>query len=107
MDSDGNEVQSQEAHTVSCSIGGLWDVSTERSCGGSWVNSVMDSDKTAHACTVCVCIGVDSGVPVQKLMRYRAKSSLACSRAKFPTRVHLDLEASGMFRPRDLAVARG
>ena len=55
-----NEVQSQEAHTVSCSI--------------LRKNSVMDSDKTAHACTVCVCIGADSGVPVQKLMRYHAST---------------------------------
>ena len=69
-----NEVQSQEAHTVSCSIGGLLDVSTERSCGGSWVNPAVDTDKTAHACTVCVCIGADSGVPVQKLMRYHAST---------------------------------
>ena len=50
-----------------------------------------------------VWIEVDSGVPVRKLTRYHmvfcAKSSLTCSRAKFSTRVDLDLEASRMFRP--------
>ena len=54
-------------------------------------------------CMHRVWIGVDSGVPVRKLTRYHmvscAKSSLTCSRAKFSSRVHLDLEASRMFRP--------
>ena len=54
-------------------------------------------------CMHRVWIEVDSGVPVRKLTRYHmvfcAKSSLKCSRAKFSTRVHLDLEASRMFRP--------
>ena len=52
-------------------------------------------------CMHRVWIGVDSGVPVRKLTRYHmvfcAKSSLTCSRAKFSSRVHLDLEASRMF----------
>ena len=53
-------------------------------------------------CMHRVWIGVDSGVPVRKLTRYHmvfcAKSSLTCSRAKFSSRVRLDLEASRMFR---------
>ena len=52
-------------------------------------------------CMHRVWIEVDSGVPVRKLTRYHmvfcAKSSLTCSRAKFSSRVHLDLEASRMF----------
>ena len=40
---------------------------------------------------------------MRKLTRHHmvfcAKSSLTCSRAKFSSRVHLDLEASRMFRP--------
>ena len=54
-------------------------------------------------CMHRVWIEVDSGDPVRKLTRYHmvfcAKSSLTCSRAKFSTRVDLDLEASRMFRP--------
>ena len=54
-------------------------------------------------CMHRVWIGVDSGVSVRKLTRYHmvicAKSSLTCRRAKFSSRVHLDLEASRMFRP--------
>ena len=52
-------------------------------------------------CMHRVWIEVDSGVPVRKLTRYHmvfcAKSSLTCSRAKFSSRVHLDLEASRIF----------
>ena len=63
------------------------------SCGYRQSSSCM------HSCW----IEVDSGVPVRKLTRYHmvscAKSSLTCSRAKFSSRVHLDLEASRMFRP--------
>ena len=58
-----------------------------------------------------VCIRVDSGVPVEKLMRYHVREAhtVSCQilqkvdfglpRAKFSTRVDLDLEASRMFRP--------
>ena len=56
-----------------------------------------------------VCIRVDSGVPVEKLMRYHVREAhtVSCQilqkvdfglpRAKFSTRVDLDLEASRIF----------
>ena len=54
-----------------------------------------------YPCMHRVWIGVDSGDPVRKLIRYHvvfcAKSSLTCSRAKFSSRVHLGLEAFRMF----------
>ena len=66
------------------------------------MHPLMDTDRAPRACTR-VWLGVDSGVPVRKLtqchMVFCAKSSLTCSRAKFSSRVHLDLEASRMFRP--------
>ena len=50
-----------------------------------------------------VCIGVDSGVTAEKLMRHHVVSCkmsiLAFPRAKFSTRVHLDLAAARIFRP--------
>ena len=57
--------------------------------------------RTELPCMHRVWIGVDSGVPVRKLTRYHmvscAKTSLTGSRAKFSSRVHLDLEASRIF----------
>ena len=54
-------------------------------------------------CMQSVWIGIDSGVPVKKLMRYHipfcTRSLLAFSCLKCSSQVNLDLEASRIFRP--------